>query len=83
MGLLREIVLLPFAPVRGVLWSVRQVLDVAELERAEGIKRELVELEQALEHQEITEEEFDAREDELLEELDHLDRGDSALEAPR
>ena len=74
MGLLREIVLLPLAPVRGVMWTVGQVLDAAEREQADGIHRELLELEQALQDGSITEEEFDDREDELMNQLDQIYR---------
>ena len=72
MGLLREIVLLPLAPVRGVMWTVRQVLDAGERDQVDGIHRELLELEQALQDGSITEEEFDDREDELIDQLDQI-----------
>ena len=72
MGLLREIVLLPLAPVRGVMWTVRQVLDAGERDQVDGIHRELLELEQALQDGSITEEEFDVREDELIDQLDQI-----------
>jgi hypothetical protein len=72
MGLLREIVLLPLAPVRGVMWTVGQVLDAAERDQVDGIHRELLELEQALQDGSITEEEFDDREDELIDQLDQI-----------
>ena len=72
MGLLREIVLLPLAPVRGVMWTVRQVLDAAERDQVDGIHRELLDLEQALQDGSITEEEFDGREDELIDQLDQI-----------
>jgi len=72
MGLFRELVLLPLAPVRGVMWSVRQVLDVAERDQADGIHRELIELEQALQDGFITEEEFNDREDELIDQLEQI-----------
>jgi hypothetical protein len=72
MGLLREIVLLPLAPVRGVMWTMRQVLDSAERDQVDGIHRELLELEQALQDGSITEEEFDDREDELIDQLDQI-----------
>jgi hypothetical protein len=76
MGLFRELVLLPFAPVRGVLWTVGQVLDVARYEQAEGIRRDLLDIERSLQDNEITEEEFDRLEDELLDRLDRIDRGE-------
>ena len=72
MGLFREIVLLPLAPVRGVMWTVRQVLDAAERDQVDGIHRELLDLEQALQDGSITEEEFDDREDELIDQLDQI-----------
>jgi hypothetical protein len=72
MGLLREIVLLPLAPVRGVMWTVRQVMDAAERDQADSIHRELIELEQALQDGTITEEEFDDREDDLIDQLDQI-----------
>jgi hypothetical protein len=72
VGLLREIVLLPLAPVRGVVWTMRQVLDVAERDQVDGIHRELIELEQALQDGFITEDEFDDREDELIDQLDQI-----------
>jgi hypothetical protein len=72
MGLFREIVLLPLAPVRGVMWTVRQVLDAAERDQVDGIHRELLDLEQALQDGSITEEEFDGREDELIDQLDQI-----------
>jgi hypothetical protein len=72
MGLLREIVLLPLAPVRGVMWTMRQVLDVAERDQVDGIHHELIELEQALQDGYITEDEFDDREDELIDQLDQI-----------
>lgn len=72
MGLLREIVLLPLAPVRGVMWTMRQVMDAGERDQVDGIHRELLELEQALQDGSITEEEFDDREDELIDQLDQI-----------
>ena len=72
MGLFREIVLLPLAPVRGVMWTVGQVLDAGERDQVDGIHRELLELEQALQDGSITEEEFDDREDELIDQLDQI-----------
>ena len=72
MGLLREIVLLPLAPVRGVMWTVGQVLDAGERDQVDGIHRELLELEQALQDGSITEEEFDDREDESIDQLDQI-----------
>ncbi|GAA3819852.1 gas vesicle protein GvpG [Streptomyces phyllanthi] len=78
MGLIGEVLLLPFAPVRGSLWAVRQVL--AEAERIyydpAAVRADLARLEQRLEAGEISDEEFDRLEDELLDRLEiALQRG--------
>ncbi|RRO18717.1 gas vesicle protein [Saccharopolyspora rhizosphaerae] len=75
MGLLKEVFLLPLAPVRGVGWTVEQLLDAAEREQVRNIRAELVQLEQDLQEGLISEDEFDAREDELLDRLDELEAG--------
>jgi gas vesicle protein GvpG len=72
VGLLGEILLLPFAPVRGSAWVVRQVLSEAERIYYDpaAVRAELAQLEERLEAGEIDEEEFDRREDELLDRLE-------------
>ncbi|MEU6708823.1 gas vesicle protein GvpG [Streptomyces wuyuanensis] len=72
MGLLGELLLLPAAPVRGTFWVLRQVADEAERRYYDPstIRRELAQLERRLEAGEIDEEEFDRREDELLDRLE-------------
>ncbi|MEV1050268.1 gas vesicle protein GvpG [Streptomyces sp. NPDC049887] len=72
MGLLGELLLLPAAPVRGTFWVLRQVADEAERRYYDPstIRRELALLERQLEEGEIGEEEFDRREDELLDRLE-------------
>ncbi|WP_309049436.1 gas vesicle protein GvpG [Streptomyces sp.] len=72
MGLLREVLLLPAAPVRGTAWVLRQVVEVAEREYYDPavVQRELAALVEAFEAGEIDEEEFDRREDELLARLE-------------
>lgn len=75
MGLLGEILLLPLAPVRGVVWVTGQVIDAAEQEQIAQLQRELVALEKELLAGGITEEEFDRREDEILDLLEEFDRG--------
>ncbi len=75
MGLLGEILLLPLAPVRGVAWVTGQVVDAAEQEQIAQLQRELVALEKELVTGGITEEEFDRREDEILDLLEEFDRG--------
>ncbi len=76
MGLIGEVLLLPFAPVRGGLWAVRQVLAEAERQYYDPgtIRAELSRLEQLLEAGEITEEEFDRQEDVLLDRLEESAR---------
>ncbi|AOR31148.1 gas vesicle protein [Streptomyces fodineus] len=72
MGLISEVLMLPFAPVRGSAWAIRQV--VREAERIyydpATVRAELASLEERLEAGEITEEEFDHQEDELLDRLE-------------
>lgn len=74
MGLLTQLLTLPLAPVRGVGWVVQQVARAAEDQYYDPapIMRELAELERALESGEIDEEEFDRREDELLDRLEEI-----------
>ncbi|MGW3119464.1 gas vesicle protein GvpG [Streptomyces sp. NPDC001107] len=72
MGLIKELVLLPFAPVRGSAWVIGQVLHEAERIYYDPatVRAELARLEEQLEAGEIDEEEFDRQEDELLDRLD-------------
>ena len=72
MGLIGEVLMLPFAPVRGSAWAIRQVLREAEriYYHPAAVRAELARLEERLGAGEITEEEFDRREDELLDRLE-------------
>ncbi|MBE8476251.1 gas vesicle protein GvpG [Streptomyces justiciae] len=72
MGLIGEVLLLPFAPVRGSAWVIRQVLSEAERIYYDPatVRAELARLEERLEAGEIDEEEFDRLEDELLDRLE-------------
>jgi hypothetical protein len=72
MGLIGEVLLLPFAPVRGSGWVIRQVLNEAErlYYDPSAVRAELARLEERLEAGEIDEEEFDRQEDELLDRLE-------------
>ncbi|MFF8971130.1 gas vesicle protein GvpG [Streptomyces sp. NPDC014995] len=72
MGLISEVLLLPFAPVRGSGWVIGQVLREAEriYYDPSTVRAELSRLEERLEAGEITEEEFDRLEDELLDRLE-------------
>ncbi|KOG88588.1 gas vesicle protein GvpG [Streptomyces varsoviensis] len=71
MGLLRELLLLPVAPLRGTGWVLGQVLTEAERQYYDpaAVQRELADLSRRLDAGEIDEEEFDRREDELLDRL--------------
>ncbi|MFI6051465.1 gas vesicle protein GvpG [Streptomyces violascens] len=76
MGLLKELLLLPAAPVRGAFWALGQVAAEAERQYYDPatVRRELAILEQQLTDGEIDETEFDRREDELLDRLEHPTR---------
>lgn len=71
MGLITGLLTLPLAPVRGVAWVAEKVAEQAELELYDEnrIMQELGELEAAHDHGEISEEQFDAGVDQLLERL--------------
>ena len=71
MGLFKELVLLPLAPVRGTAWVAEQVAEEADrqLYDEDQIKRELVQLE--IDHGDglIGDKERERMEEELLERL--------------
>ncbi len=71
MGLLRGLVLLPLAPVRGVAWLAERLADQAEREffDEDTIRQRLDELAIARDVEEISEEDYEAAEAELLERL--------------
>lgn len=75
MGLITQVLTLPLAPVRGVGWVLDQVVQTAEEEYYDPapVRAELRELERALIEGRIDEEEFDRREDELLDRLIRLE----------
>jgi hypothetical protein len=75
MGLITNILTLPLAPVRGTAWVIDQVLLTAEREYydPEPVHAELAELEKELLSGRIGEEEFDRREDELLDRLEWME----------
>ena len=76
MGLISEVLLLPFAPVRGSAWAIRQAIQEAERIYYDPatIRAELARLEEQLEAGEITEGEFDREEDALLDRLETATR---------
>lgn len=72
------------APVRGLMWVFQEIanaVDRARSEDGDAITLELQELYRQLERGDIDEETFDAREEELLDELDRI-REESGTEAP-
>lgn len=72
MGLVTGILTLPLAPAKGTLWVLDQVVLTAERQYydPEPVLRQLAELEREMLDGRISEEEFDRREDELLDELE-------------
>ncbi|AOP48396.1 gas vesicle protein GvpG [Streptomyces lydicus] len=75
MGLITDLLTFPLAPVRGTVWVLDQVLLTAEREYydPEPVRAELAQLERDLVAGRITDEEFDRREDELLDRLEWLE----------
>ena len=72
MGLITGLLTLPLAPVRGVMWVGEQIAEEAEreLDEQRSVRRALARLEADLEMGRIGEDEFERREDELLERLE-------------
>jgi hypothetical protein len=72
MGLFTRLILLPLAPVEGVLWVADQILTQAEEEfySPESLQRQLSALQQEMEDGRVTEDEYLHAEDELLDRLD-------------
>ena len=85
MGLLMELALLPLAPARLALWTVGHVVDAAFSEHygPVAVRRELVELVRELDAGRISADEFDRREDELLDRLGGPIMTDDALPSAR
>ncbi|CAM5283970.1 MULTISPECIES: gas vesicle protein GvpG [Streptomyces] len=75
MGLISNLLTLPLAPVRGTVWVLEQVVHAAEEEYydPEPVRARLAQLEQDLIDGLIDAEEFDRREDELLDRLDEIE----------
>ena len=78
MGLIAGLITLPLAPVRGVAWIGEQIADEADrqLDPDARIRRELGRLQVEHELGELTDEEFERREDELLEQLEEVGNGE-------
>lgn len=81
MGLIGQILTLPLAPVRGTAWVIDQVLLTAEREYYDPapVRAELAALEQELLDGAIDEDEFDRREDELLDRMAWLENEQQRL----
>jgi hypothetical protein len=77
MGLLTGLVLLPLAPLRGTIWLAERLAAYAEeqLDDERAIRDLLLEAEAALEAGELSEDEFDRIEDELLDRIDVVRAG--------
>src|SRR5436309_3102692 len=71
MGLFKELVLLPLAPVRGTVWVTEQIAEEADrqLYDEDNIRRELVQLDLDQEEGRIGEEERAGLERDLLDRL--------------
>lgn len=71
MGLFKELVLLPLAPVRGTAWVAEVIAEEAErrLYDEDNIKREMLQLEIESDEGLLGDKERAAKEDELLERL--------------
>jgi hypothetical protein len=71
MGLLEELLLLPLAPVRGVVWLGEQVEEVASRQANDpvAIRRRIAEIERAREAGALSDERADELEDPLLRRL--------------
>ena len=71
MGLLKSLVLLPLAPVRGVIWVAERVAETAdrELHDPANIYGQLEELALALDTGAIDQDQYETAEAELLERL--------------
>ena len=72
MGIFTGLLLLPLAPLRGTIWLAEKLASIAEdeLNDEKAVRRLLLEAEQALDRGELTEDEFEQIEDELLERLE-------------
>lgn len=76
MGIFTGLLLLPLAPLRGTIWIAERLAAYAEQELGDEatVRRLLAEAELAYETGELSEAEYEAVEDELLERLE-LARG--------
>jgi len=75
MGLLKGLVLLPLAPVNGVIWVAEQIQEQVDREilGPDAILQELGRLQAAVDDGLITEDEYLAAETELLDRLEAME----------
>ncbi|MFF7177645.1 gas vesicle protein GvpG [Streptomyces sp. NPDC008121] len=75
MGLITGVLTFPMAPLRGTAWVLDQVVLAAEREYydPEPVRRQLAALADELTEGRIDAEEFDRREDELLDHLEAIE----------
>jgi hypothetical protein len=78
MGLITGLLTLPLAPVRGVAWIGEQIAEEADrqMDPEARLRRELGRLQVEHELGDLSDEEFERREDELLEQLEEVDDGE-------
>ena len=74
MGLLTGLLTLPLAPVRGTVWIAEQIAAQAERELwdEKAIRRRLIQVESEYELGALTLEEYEAIEDQLLDQIELL-----------
>jgi hypothetical protein len=85
MGFITGLLTFPLAPVRGTVWIAERIAEQAERERDDQthIRRELAELEMRYDLGELSEEEFVAAEEEILERLTEATTVPGEEEVPR
>jgi hypothetical protein len=77
MGFLTGLILLPLAPLRGTIWLAERLAEVAEreLDSDTTLRRLLVEAEMAFDSGELSLDEYEQVEDEMLERLERVREG--------
>jgi hypothetical protein len=72
VGILKQLVLLPLAPVRGVVWLTERIAEAAELEMGDpdAVRAHLIDAQLAYERGEIDEAELASIEESLLRRLE-------------
>jgi hypothetical protein len=81
VGLITQLLTLPLAPVRGIAWISEQLVNTAESEfyDRDAIYAQLRELSSQLDEGWISEDEFEAVEDELLQRLEQARNRDHGI----